>query len=498
MNGADAWEGWAMARASTGPASSGAGARRPLVPLPVGPFARFREPRQRLEASYLELCADLAVQRAGWGPGPYSATATTIFDVTDSLIAEARSAMEHRRHETAWSLVLHARVLLVWLLTGEERRTRALSLRAEATDKLTGWRRTSALALLDGDEVPSPQRVMEALVQVDASHAASRRRNRTRRLELWVLTAWLLAALVLAGTLAFTGWTGDITAPLEAGHLVVMTPVLGALGAALSAIKRVADRPPGRVPNERAAALSSSLRPLTGAATGVVVLAAAQAELIAGAGILLAAFASGFSERYILRFLPDLDATDDAAATGDAAGSDDDPAPSTPGATRSCTDRGACEDPCGPPRYFRAGVGIIVTNGADLVLALERRDAPGSWQLPQGGLEAGEPPSEAARRELREETGLTPADVEFVAEFDRWLTYELPASLTSAKTGLGQTQRWFLVTIRDGELDPSTLPPNEEFTRARWMSLSDLATEAVGFRRALYRTLDRWLLDRVR
>jgi putative (di)nucleoside polyphosphate hydrolase len=67
--------------------------------------------------------------------------------------------------------------------------------------------------------------------------------------------------------------------------------------------------------------------------------------------------------------------------------------------------------------YFRASVGILVLNGPGLVLALERSDIPDAWQAPQGGLQFGEKPVEAAERELREETGIRWPDVSVIDEF---------------------------------------------------------------------------------
>jgi putative (di)nucleoside polyphosphate hydrolase len=280
-------------------------------------------------------------------------------------------------------------------------------------------------------------------------------------------------ALLLTAVVVGFGWTGDLAEPLTAGYLALLAPVLGITGAALSAIKRVADRAPGRVPTERAAALSSTLRPLTGAATGIVVLAAAQAGLVSGAGVLLAAFASGFSERYVLRFLGDV--TD----------------PETP--TSEQADREAPEGR--PATYFRAGVGIVVLRDDGEVLAFERRGAPGHWQLPQGGIEAGEEVAEAARRELLEETRLGPEDVELVDEHDGWIAYQLPPGDASVKHGLGQVQRWFVARLRD-EYDPATFRPTAEFVHARWMSMDDLITATAPFRRPTYRAVQGWLATR--
>lgn len=51
---------------------------------------------------------------------------------------------------------------------------------------------------------------------------------------------------------------------------------------------------------------------------------------------------------------------------------------------------------------FRAGVGAVITDQTGKVLALERRDVSGAWQLPQGRLETEEEPLEAVKREILE------------------------------------------------------------------------------------------------
>ncbi|MDP6208237.1 MAG: ROK family protein, partial [Roseibacillus sp.] len=50
-----------------------------------------------------------------------------------------------------------------------------------------------------------------------------------------------------------------------------------------------------------------------------------------------------------------------------------------------------------------------------------------AWQLPQGGIDEGEEPKQAALRELEEEIGT--ANVDILGESRKWLSYDLPPDL---------------------------------------------------------------------
>lgn len=138
-------------------------------------------------------------------------------------------------------------------------------------------------------------------------------------------------------------------------------------------------------------------------------------------------------------------------------------------------------------QHFRAGAGAVVTDGRGRVLALERSDVPGAWQLPQGGLLADEEPLDAAVREVGEETGIPPEALELVAALPEPLAYELPPEARRRKTGRGQVQYWFLFRLRDG-VEPD-LPRDGEFRAWRWLPLDEVAAGVVPFRRAVYRRL---------
>lgn len=134
--------------------------------------------------------------------------------------------------------------------------------------------------------------------------------------------------------------------------------------------------------------------------------------------------------------------------------------------------------------HFRANVVAIVTNDKGRVMAFERTDVPGSWQLPQGGVDDGETPLEAAWRELGEETGLTKKDVELVDEFPDWTAYELPSG--PRKNGrIGQVQRWFTFRVKRDDVEPE--PDGVEFQAWKWVKRDWLVDEVVDFRRRSYR-----------
>ena len=141
--------------------------------------------------------------------------------------------------------------------------------------------------------------------------------------------------------------------------------------------------------------------------------------------------------------------------------------------------------------FFRANVGIAVIRRDGRVLSLERYGYPGTWQLPQGGLELGEEPIDAARRELEEETGLRWDQVELLGEYPDWLVYELAAEDRTSDIGRGQAQKWFYVGLRDTDatVDVNRIDERKgtpEFSSYAWMSFAELVSRSVPFRRRVY------------
>jgi putative (di)nucleoside polyphosphate hydrolase len=142
-------------------------------------------------------------------------------------------------------------------------------------------------------------------------------------------------------------------------------------------------------------------------------------------------------------------------------------------------------------QHFRAGV-VIVVRHPDLqrILAFERSDVPGSWQLPQGGLIDDEEPIEAAWRELMEETGLSEEHVVARAEFPDWVAYEWPPERRdeqrNAARGLrrGQVQKWFLFDVLSADVVPA--PDGSEFCNWQWVTPAWLLDHVIEWRRRAY------------
>ncbi|HTV31546.1 MAG TPA: RNA pyrophosphohydrolase [Methylocella sp.] len=147
---------------------------------------------------------------------------------------------------------------------------------------------------------------------------------------------------------------------------------------------------------------------------------------------------------------------------------------------------------------YRPCVGIMLFNHAGLVFIGRRRAKAIAehlrpdyeWQMPQGGIDEGEEPYQAALRELHEETNIS--STSFLAESPEWLSYDLPPD--TIKKGWksryqGQRQKWFALRFEGQEQEINIEAPGDhapEFDAWRWEEIHRLPTLIVPFKRAVY------------
>ncbi|MDG1418445.1 MAG: RNA pyrophosphohydrolase [Maricaulis sp.] len=142
----------------------------------------------------------------------------------------------------------------------------------------------------------------------------------------------------------------------------------------------------------------------------------------------------------------------------------------------------------------RANVGIALFNQTGHVW-LGRRDAappPYNWQLPQGGIDAGEDPAQAALRELTEETGVAASLAKPLGDIPGWLAYDYPPEVRDdpkfhGKRHLGQKQRWFAYRFEGTDADIALDRHDDiEFDAWRWAELSEITSLIIPWKRAIY------------
>lgn len=139
---------------------------------------------------------------------------------------------------------------------------------------------------------------------------------------------------------------------------------------------------------------------------------------------------------------------------------------------------------------YRPCVGVMLINREGLIFAGQRVDMQvPAWQMPQGGIDAGEDPQAAALRELGEEIGVTPDLVEVIAETPAPLAYDLPPELVPniwKGRYRGQEQHWYLMRYlgRDDQIDIAL--PHPEFSSWRWIGADEMLEAIVPFKREIY------------
>ena len=142
-------------------------------------------------------------------------------------------------------------------------------------------------------------------------------------------------------------------------------------------------------------------------------------------------------------------------------------------------------------RPYRPCVGIFLLNNDGLVFAGRRIDSRAeAWQMPQGGIDAGESPLQACMREMREEIGTNTA--ELIGQHDDWLYYDIPLPLADRLWQgryKGQKQKWMVLRFTGDDSDINIATEEPEFCEWKWLSPHDLVDLAVPFKRDVYQNV---------
>lgn len=137
-----------------------------------------------------------------------------------------------------------------------------------------------------------------------------------------------------------------------------------------------------------------------------------------------------------------------------------------------------------------AGIALFNQRGEVFLGRRSNTNSPYIWQMPQGGIDAGESPKKAAIRELEEETGIKAEFITPLGRIDQWLYYDFPPGFKGAKRVRGwhgQRQKWFAFrfTGKTKHINLNAHKP-AEFIDWRWDSLERASTLVVPFKRPVY------------
>jgi len=133
-------------------------------------------------------------------------------------------------------------------------------------------------------------------------------------------------------------------------------------------------------------------------------------------------------------------------------------------------------------KKYRRNVAAVVVNSDGQILACQRSDVRGAWQLPQGGIDDAETAQEALLRELEEEIGTS--EVEILAQLPEPIRYDWPIELHK-RGHIGQEQTYFLVRpIKETSLQQ--FRKDGEFNSYEWVSLAEFLSRLSGFKKDAY------------
>ncbi len=144
------------------------------------------------------------------------------------------------------------------------------------------------------------------------------------------------------------------------------------------------------------------------------------------------------------------------------------------------------------PKHYRPNVGLALFHRQGLVFLGKRAgsEGPYQWQMPQGGVDRGEAPVDAAYRELEEEIGVRPEHAELIEETDDWLYYDFPIDVRTKMKPRGryrgQRQKWYAFRFKGRDADIRLDTHTPEFSDWRWAPLESAPGLVIPFKRATY------------
>lgn len=144
--------------------------------------------------------------------------------------------------------------------------------------------------------------------------------------------------------------------------------------------------------------------------------------------------------------------------------------------------------------WFRKNAGIVVFRADKKVLICQRNDMQDSWQFPQGGIEDGENPEQAAQRELQEETSL--CGLKRISTLTEPARYYFPPEVIASMqkrgfTNAGQDMYWSLFYFEGADSDINLQTSEPEFKAFKWVPLEEAVSLAVDFKKSAYEKMFR-------
>ena len=140
---------------------------------------------------------------------------------------------------------------------------------------------------------------------------------------------------------------------------------------------------------------------------------------------------------------------------------------------------------------YRLNVGLVVINNKGELLLCKRKNI-NSLQFPQGGIDFGESPLKAAKRELYEEVGIKKDDVKLISSTNEWFKYDVPYEKRKnhflKKRFKGQKQKWFLFRMMNDVKIHFENDPDNEFIDYKWVPYWYPLHAIVEFKKEVYRS----------